>query len=163
MYSMRVHRKSVNSTKMSANPFILTANIFSRLKVLGIGLICIAGGDFCCHRVICKCNWTLQALWPALPAPTVPRRRSYSSGMGEEDREGGAILGVAFFRLLCSFNERAQLPKDTSTSPAQLLPSSRSALQRRAKLAFLSWRVISSAVMLPGEPLDLGGCRSTEL
>lgn len=79
--------------------------------------------------LISKCDWALQALWPALPAPTVPRRRSYSRGMGRENREGGAILGVAFFRLLCSFNERAQLPKDTSTSPAQLLPSSRPALK----------------------------------
>lgn len=55
-------------------------------------------------------------------------------------------MGVAFFRLFCLLNERSQLPKDTSTSPAQLLPSNRPQLRDtlvcRTKLTFLMSRVI---------------------
>lgn len=83
----------------------------------------------------------------------------------ERTGKGGAMLGVAFFRLLCSRNERARLPKDTSTSAAQLLPSSQPAffLQGETFASFTASCFKRGCGPWGWRAFGLGGCGSTEL
>lgn len=134
-------------------------------KSAGNGANLLGGGaDFSLHRVISKHSRTFSAL----PAPTVPRRRSDGAGVGE-DRERGERCWELPSSVFSAPIMRGPSCQDTSTAqPSSSPPASRIFIYLfiftfcRAKLLLLSLPAASSMGTVPGE-VPIGGCGSTVL